>query len=242
MITTIGEIVRGDATVFPPYLYEAYRSTVRRAPHMPLVEVPLTVSELSAPTQRVGVVTAEDADLTRNAGTGGEALGQRIIVTGRVLDDAGAPVAGALLEIWHANAAGRYIHKRDDWPGPLDPNFLGIGRCLTNQNGDYRFLTIRPGAYPWGNHENAWRPAHIHFSVLGPSWHQRLVTQMYFPDDALLPLDPVFSSVPEAARGSLIATYAHDVTQPFWALGWRWDIVLAGPSATFFEAREREAA
>jgi protocatechuate 3,4-dioxygenase, beta subunit len=242
VITTIGEIVRGDATVFPPYLYEAYRSTILRAPRLPLVEVPLTASELAAPRYDVGVVTAEDADLTRNSGTGGEASGQRIIVTGRVIDVNGEPVDGALLEVWQANAAGRYIHKRDDWPAPLDPHFLGIGRCLTSSTGDYRFLTVRPGAYPWGNHHNAWRPAHIHFSVLAPSWHQRLVTQMYFPDDPLLGLDPIFNAVPEAARSRLVADYAHDVTEPHWALGWRWDIVLAGPGATVFEARERTRA
>jgi protocatechuate 3,4-dioxygenase beta subunit len=239
MITTIGEIVRGDATVFPPYLYEAYRSTIRRAPHLPLVEVPLTVSELAAPKLEVGLVTEDDADLTRNAGTGGEAIGQRIIVTGRVMDEEGSPAAGTLLEVWQANAAGRYIHKRDDWPGPLDPNFLGIGRCLTNAAGEYRFLTVRPGAYPWSNHENAWRPAHIHFSVLAPSWHQRLVTQMYFQDDPLLATDPIFNSVPERARSRLIAAYAHDVTESHWALGWRWDIVLGGSSATAFETRGR---
>ena len=135
VITTIGEIVRGDAAVFPPYLYEAYRSTIRRAPHAPLVEVPLTLSELTGPRHAISPVTPDDADLTRNAGTGGEAIGQRIIVTGRVLDDDGAPVVGALLEVWQANAAGRYIHQRDDWPGPLDPNFLGIGRCLTTDDG-----------------------------------------------------------------------------------------------------------
>ena len=242
MITTIGEIVRGDAAVFPPYLYEAYRSTIRRAPRLPLVEVPLTASELMAPTIRAGLVTPEDGDLTRNAGTGGEALGQRIIVTGRVLDEEGRGVGGTLLEVWQANAAGRYIHKKDAWPGPLDPNFLGIGRCLTNGDGEYRFLTIRPGAYPWGNHENAWRPAHIHFSVLGSTWQQRLVTQMYFPDDPLLPFDPILTAVPEGARHRLIARYAHDVTEPQWALGWRWDIVLAGPNAVTFESSERTAA
>jgi protocatechuate 3,4-dioxygenase, beta subunit len=242
VITTIGEIVRGDAAVFPPYLYEAYRSTIRRAPRLPLVDVPLTASELITPRHDTALVTPEDADLTRNAGTGGEALGQRIIVTGRVIDENGVPVDGALLEVWQANAAGRYIHKRDDWPGPLDPHFLGVGRCLTADNGEYRFLTVRPGAYPWGNHHNAWRPAHIHFSVLAPSWHQRLVTQMYFPDDPLLPLDPIFNAVPERARPRLVAAYAHDVTEPHWALGWRWDIVLAGPSATVFETRSQDTA
>jgi protocatechuate 3,4-dioxygenase beta subunit len=181
-------------------------------------------------------VVREDADLTRNAGTGGEALGQRITVTGRVLDDSGAPVPRTLVEIWQANSAGRYIHKHDQWPGPLDPNFLGIGRCFTDATGIYRFLTIRPGAYPWGNHDNAWRPAHIHFSILGPSYASRLVTQMYFAGDPLLPLDPIFSAVPsDDARGRLIAEYAHDVTTAEWALGWRWNIVLGGAAGTPFE-------
>ena len=144
-----------------------------------------------------------------------------------------------LLEIWQANAAGRYVHRNDQWPGPLDPNFLGIGRCLTDASGAYRFLTIRPGAYPWKNHPNAWRPAHIHFSLLGPSWVSRLVTQMYFPDDPLHGIDPIFSSVPEAVRPRLIASYAHDVTEPEWALGWRWDIVLRGPGPLPSRVRRR---
>lgn len=237
MITTIGAIVRGDASVFPPYLYEGYRSTIRRAPTWPLVDVPLTLSELTGPGPAISAVTPEDADLTRNAGTGGEAIGQRIIVTGRVLDEHGTPVPHTLVEVWQANAAGRYIHKNDQSPGPLDPNFLGIGRCRTDAAGTYRFLTIWPGIYPWRNHPNAWRPAHIHFSLLGPSWGARLITQMYFPDDPLLALDPIFNAVPtESARQQLIATYAHDITEPEWALGWRWDIVLGGAGGTPFEA------
>ena len=236
MITTIGAIVRGDEAVFPPYLYDAYRATVRRAPVRALVEVPLTLSELTGPGPVVSTVMPEDADLTTNAGTGGEAIGQRIIVTGRVVDAHGEPVPHALVEIWQANAAGRYIHKRDAWPGPLDPHFLGIGRCRTDAAGGYRFLTIRPGAYPWGNHPNGWRPAHIHFSLLPHSWASRLVTQMYFEDDPLLAFDPIFNSVPTAdARDHLLARYAHDVSQPEWALGWRWDIVIAGPNVTPFE-------
>jgi protocatechuate 3,4-dioxygenase beta subunit len=234
--TTIGAIVRGDRDVFPPYLYAAYRSTILRAPKRPLIEAPLTLSELTGPGPAVSAVTAEDADLTRNAGTGGEALGQRIIVTGRVLDEAGNPAPRTLVEIWQANAAGRYIHRNDRWPGPLDPHFLGIGRCLTDAAGVYRFLTIRPGAYPWKNSPNAWRPAHIHFSLLGPSSSARLVTQMYFPDDPLHALDPILGAVPAGARPRLIAAYAHDVTEPEWALGWRWDIVLGGARATPFEA------
>jgi len=236
MLTTIGDIVRGDREVFPPYLYEAYQSTIRRAPSMPLVDVPLTLSELTGPGPAISAVTPEDADLTRNAGTGGEAIGQRIIVTGRVLDAHGAAVPHALVEIWQANAAGRYVHRRDQWPGPLDPNFLGIGRCHTNAQGEYRFLTIRPGAYPWKNHPNAWRPAHIHFSLFGSSWVTRLVTQMYFQDDPLFFQDPIFNSVStQEARQRLIASYDHDMTEPEWALGWRWDIVLNGPESTPFE-------
>lgn len=236
MITTIGEIVRGDREVFPPYLYDAYRSTVRRSPSLPLIEVPLTLSELTGPGAVLSSVTPEDADLTRNAGTGGEAIGQRIIVTGRVLDEEGQPLPQTLIEIWQANAAGRYIHRRDQWPGPLDPHFLGIGRCLTDGEGRYRFLTVRPGAYPWKNHPNAWRPAHIHFSLFGPAWRARLITQMFFPDDPLHDLDPIFSAVPAASHDRLIAAYDHTITEPEWALGWRWDIVLRGPQATPFEA------
>jgi protocatechuate 3,4-dioxygenase beta subunit len=239
MITTIGEIIRGDREIFPPYLYQAYQSTIRRAPNLPLVDVPLTLSELTGPGPAISAVTPEDADLTRNAGTGGEAIGQRIIVTGRVFDEYGAPVRHTLVEVWQCNAAGRYIHRRDQWPGPLDPNFLGIGRCMTDADGTYRFLTIRPGAYPWKNHPNAWRPAHIHFSLFGPTWTSRLVTQMYFQDDPLFFQDPIFNSIPtEDARRRLIATYDHEATKPEWALGWRWDIVLGGAAATPFEANE----
>jgi protocatechuate 3,4-dioxygenase beta subunit len=242
MQITLGALAKRDLDVFPPYLYEAYQSTRRRAPSRPLIEIPLTLSEITGPGHAVSRVVPEDADLTRNAGSGGEAIGQRIIVTGRVLDEHGAPVPNTLLEIWQANAAGRYAHRNDTWAGPLDPNFLGMGRCLTDDNGVYRFLTIRPGAYPWRNHENAWRPAHIHFSLLGPSLVSRLVTQMYFPDDPLHALDPIFNSVPSAAaRQRLIAWYDHDITQHEWALGWRWDIVLRGPEATPFETPPESA-
>ncbi|MBM4418933.1 MAG: protocatechuate 3,4-dioxygenase subunit beta [Chloroflexi bacterium] len=223
-----------ERDVFPPYLYEAYRSTIRRAPRQPLIEVMATLTEHTGPGPTLSAIVPEDADLTRNAGTGGEAIGQRIIVTGRVFDEAG-PIAGALIEVWQANASGRYWHCNDPWPGALDPHFIGMGRCLTDREGAYRFLTIRPGAYPWRNHPNAWRPAHIHFSLFGNNSRGRLVTQMYFPDDPLLPFDPILSAVPEAARPGLIAAYAHDVTEPEWALGWRWDIHLRGAGATQFE-------
>ncbi len=227
---------RRDAATFPPYLYEAYRSTLLRAPRELLEELPRTLSETTGPGPAVSAVTPEDSDLTCNAGTSGEAVGERIIVTGRILDERGSPVPNALLEIWQANAAGRYIHRIDQHPAPLDPNFLGMGRCLTNAAGEYRFHTIRPGAYPWRNHPNAWRPAHIHLSLFGSSFASRLVTQMYFPGDPLQEMDPIFNSVPTpAARSRLIADYAHDVTKPEWALGFRFDIVLRGPDATPFE-------
>jgi protocatechuate 3,4-dioxygenase beta subunit len=241
--TSIGDIVLGDREVFPPYLYAAYRATMLRSPSIPLLDVPLTLSELTGPGPAVSAVTPEDADLTRNAGGDGEALGQRIIVSGRVLDERGEPVPNTLIEIWQANAAGRYLHRADSWPAPLDPNFLGMGRCRTGPSGDYRFLSIHPGAYPWRNHPNAWRPSHIHFSLFGGSQTARLVTQMYFPGDPLHTLDPILSAVPEAARPRLIAEYAHDLTEPEWALGYRWDIVLDGPEATPFEPpRENGAA
>lgn len=228
-----------DPSTFPPYLYEAYRSTVRRAPQQPLVSLPHTLSEITGPGPAISAASVEDSDLTTNMGTGAEAMGERIIVTGRVLDEDGAALPGTLIEIWQANAAGRYRHRVDQHQAPLDPNFLGFGRCLANHEGLYRFVTIRPGAYPWQNHPNAWRPAHIHFSLFGPAWASRLVTQMYFPGDPLQPLDPIFNSVPtEAARARLVAQYAHDVTQEGYALGFSFDIVLRGAHATPFEPFE----
>ncbi len=228
---------------FPPYLYDAYRATVRRAPKEPLVDVPRTLSELTGPGPAVSAASDEDADLTTNGGTGAPAAGERIIVTGRVVDDDGNLVSNALIEVWQANAAGRYRHRHDQHHAPVDVNFIGFGRCLTDRNGVYRLTTIKPGAYPWQNHENAWRPAHIHFSLFGAALPSRLVTQMYFPGDPLMDLDPIFNSVPTAgARDRLIAKYAHDVTQPNWALGYRWDIVLRGSEATPFESPEHEHA
>jgi len=236
-----------DPSTFPPYLYEAYRATTRRAPKQPLIPLPHTLSEITGPGPALsgalhqtvqGAASAEDSDLTTNMGTGTEAMGERIIVTGRVLDEGGTPLPNTLIEIWQANAAGRYRHRVDQHHAPLDPNFLGYGRCLTNKDGVYRLVTIRPGAYPWQNHPNAWRPAHIHFSLFGSSWVSRLVTQMYFPGDPLQPLDPILNSVPAAARPRLIAQYAHDVTQEGYALGFRFDIVLHGANATPFEPYE----
>ncbi|MBI1792038.1 MAG: protocatechuate 3,4-dioxygenase subunit beta [Acidobacteria bacterium] len=218
----------------PDYLYEPYRSTVRRAPVRPLVFLPHTLSELSGPIYGHHAIAESDSDLTRQHA--GEPLGERIIVTGRVVDDRGRPVPHTLVEIWQTNAAGRYRHAKDNHPAPLDPNFSGAGRALTDAHGIYRFTTIKPGAYPWRNHPNAWRPAHIHFSLFGPAFVTRLITQMYFPGDPLLAHDPVLQSVPdEKARQRLVSGFDIQVTEPEWALGYRFDIVLRGPQATPFE-------
>ena len=222
----------------PPYLHPAYGSTVPRAPSRPLIALPAGMSELSGPVFGHGSVDALDADLTRNAVRDAEPLGERIIVTGRVLDRDGRPVQGALIELWQANSAGRYRHAKDLHDAPLDPNFAGTGRCLTDGDGRYRFTTVRPGAYPWANHHNAWRPSHIHFSLFGRSFVERLVTQMYLPGDPLLPLDPIFNSVPdESGRKRLVAAFDESVTEPSWALGFTFDVVLDGPRHTPFETR-----
>ena len=230
-------VSKRDWRVHPPYLYEPYASTVRRSPRKALVPLEPSLSELTGPAFGADAVQPEDADLTRVPGRDGEAIGQRIYVTGRVLEEEGRPVANALVEVWQANAAGRYFHKVDRHDAPLDPNFTGGGRCITDAHGEYRFTTIHPGAYPWTNHPNAWRPSHIHFSLFGSGLISRLVTQMYFPGDPLLPLDPVLGGVPEEGRPLLVAQYDHDVTVPLVALGYRFDIVLRGRRQTPMESR-----
>ena len=218
----------------PPSLYEPYRATVLRSPRKPLIFLPHTLSEVTGPIYGQDDVVESDHDLTRQHP--GEPLGERIIVTGRVLDSNGRPVPNTLIEIWQANAAGRYAHWIDQHSAPLDPNFTGAGRVLTGEDGSYRFVTIKPGPYPWSNHHNAWRPAHIHFSVFGRAFISRLITQMYFPGDPLFAFDPIFQSVPdEKARQRMIARFDLDVTEPHWATGYRFDIVLRGPEATLFE-------
>jgi protocatechuate 3,4-dioxygenase, beta subunit len=231
------EVSKRDWRIQPPYLHEPYASTVRRAPRRPLVPLQSSLSELTGPAFDADSVLPEDADLTRVPGAAGEAIGQRIYVTGRILEEEGRPVANALVEVWQANAAGRYLHKADQHEAPLDPNFTGGGRCMTNARGEYRFTTIHPGAYPWRNHPNAWRPSHIHFSLFGTAFISRLVTQMYFPGDPLLPLDPVLGGVPEEGRPLLVARYDHEVTEPGIALGYHFDIVLRGKSGTPMETR-----
>jgi protocatechuate 3,4-dioxygenase, beta subunit len=200
------------------------------------VAIPQTLTELSGPVFGYEAIAALDHDLTRQHA--GAPVGQRIVVEGRVLDEAGRPVPHTLIEIWQANAAGRYAHRVDHWDAPLDQNFTGGGRTLTDAEGRYRFVTIRPGAYPWRNHYNAWRPAHIHFSLFGQAFLTRLVTQMYFPGDPLLSLDPIFNSVPDArARERLIAAFDLSLTEPAFALGYRFDLVLRGRDETPMEGR-----
>jgi protocatechuate 3,4-dioxygenase beta subunit len=226
--------LRHEPGTQPDSLYQPYRSTIRRAPSRPLIFLPHTLSEVTGPVYGHGGIADTDGDLTRQHE--GEPLGERIIVTGRVLDSNGRPIPRTLVEIWQANSAGRYVHVKDQHPAPLDPNFTGAGRTLTDENGAYRFTTIKPGAYPWLNHPNAWRPAHIHFSVFGRAFITRLVTQMYFPSDPLLAFDPVYQSVPdEKARQRMISKFDLETTQPQRALGYKFDIVLRGPEATPFE-------
>jgi protocatechuate 3,4-dioxygenase beta subunit len=215
----------------PPYAHADYRSTERRAPSRPLLPWPPGVADPAFPLLGDGRLGPLDHDLTRQHA--GLPLGERITVSGRVVDSDGRPIRNQLVEVWQANAAGRYAHAVDRHPAPLDPNFSGAGRCLTDDDGRYRFVTVKPGAYPWGNHPNAWRPAHIHFSVFGTLLSQRLVTQMYFPGDPLFAFDPILQAVRDrAARERLVATFELDLTEPDWALGYRFDIVLGGRSAT----------
>jgi protocatechuate 3,4-dioxygenase beta subunit len=220
----------------PPLLYPPYKSTIRRAPVRPLIRLPHNFSDFGAPVYGYHEIGDADADLTRQHA--GEPLGERIIVAGRVIDEDGHPVRKTLVEIWQCNAAGRYAHAVDNHPAPLDPNFTGAGRTMTDEEGRYRFVTIKPGAYPWRNHENAWRPAHIHFSLFGASFLSRLVTQMYFPGDPLFGHDPIFQSIRgESARARMVSSFDPSLTQPEWALGYRYDIVLRGPHSTPFEER-----
>ncbi len=226
-----------DPLVQPPALYPDYKSTVLRAPSKPLVLLKKSMAELSGPVFGDINLGPLDNDLTKNSIRNGEPIGERIVVHGTVKDEWGRPIPHALIEVWQANACGRYVHKVDQHNAPLDPNFLGTGRCLTDAEGNYRFYTIKPGAYPWGNHHNAWRPNHIHFSVFGMNIGSRLVTQMYFPGDPLLQYDPIFLGVPPAGRELLISQFDLALTEPNFALGYRFDIVLRGSGATPFENR-----
>ena len=221
--------------------YPPYRSSALRHPTKALQPADPEGAELLAPVFGHSDVGPLEADLTIQ--DRGEPIGERMLVTGRVLDGDGRPVRHQLVEIWQANAAGRYVHQRDQHHAPLDPHFTGTGRCLTDADGVYRFVTIKPGPYPWRNHRNAWRPAHIHFSLFGTDFTQRLITQMYFPGDPLFGLDPIYQSITDpAARDRLLATYDHDLSEHEWQLGYRWDIVLTGAHSTPMEHPEEHDA
>jgi protocatechuate 3,4-dioxygenase beta subunit len=218
----------------PPSIFPPYRSTVKRGPLLPPIPMPHTLTEVTGPAgvwdQLMGPARA---DLTRQHQ--GQPLGQRIIVSGQVLDEDRRPVPNTVIEIWQCNSAGRYIHRGDQWDAPLDPNFTGAGHVVTNGEGRYQFVSIRPGAYPWGNHRNAWRPSHIHLSLLGPAFATRLVTQMYFPDDPLIEIDPIANAVPPPIRNRMVSRFDIHTTRPNWALGYLFNIVLRGREATPME-------
>jgi len=223
-----------DRGTQPEYLFPPYASTVKRSPTQPLVILPTTLSEVTGPIFGFDRIMANDFDLTKQHA--GEPIGERIVVSGRVLDANARPVPHTLVEVWQANSAGRYPHPRDQHAAPTDPNFTGAGRTLTDDQGRYRFVTIRPGEYPWRNHYNAWRPAHIHFSIFGPAFATRLVTQMYFPGDPLLDFDPMYTSIPDVrARERLVSTFDWETTIPETALGYRFDIILRGRDETPME-------
>ncbi len=222
----------------PEYLHAPYVSTVKRAPTRPLVAIPQTLSEVTGPHFGKDDIVQGAFDLTKQHA--GEPLGERIVVSGRVLDEDGRPMPHTLVEIWQCNAAGRYLHKRDQHNAPLDPNFTGQGHTMTDEQGRYRFVTIRPGEYPWANHYNAWRPAHIHFSLFGPAFATRIITQMYFPGDPLLPFDPIYNCTADvAARERLISRFDWETTIPQEALGYEFDVILLGRDATPTEEPKR---
>jgi len=237
-VTDLPAYRRPASGTHPPLDVPAYRSTALRHPTQPLLLLPQRLTERTGPVFGDTALAPTDKDLTRQHD--GEPQGQRIVVHGRVLDGDGRPIPGSLIEIWQANAGGRYRHAADSWPSPLDPHFDGVGRTVTDAEGRYDFVTIKPGAYPWGNHDNGWRPAHIHFSLFGLAFTQRLVTQMYFPDDPLFAHDPIFNAVPDkAARARMICALDMDRTVPRWALAFHFDIVLRGREGTPFEEVEQ---
>jgi len=218
----------------PSHNHPPYVSSAERHPKQPLIVIPHTLSEITGPQFTLDELRKSSADLTKHGQ--GEPLGERIVVSGKVTDEDGRPVRRTLVEVWQANAAGRYLHKVDQHDAPLDPNFRGCGHMLTDDDGHYRFVTIKPGAYPWRNHNNAWRPQHIHFSLFGPAFATRIVTQMYFPGDPLLPFDPIYNcTADEEARKRLISSFDWETTIPEISLGYKFDIVLRGRDTTPIE-------
>lgn len=225
-----------DWNQHPPSLYPAYKSTVLRSPTQALVTIPESLMDIGMPVYGEGILAKDDNDMTKNAQINGDPIGERIIIHGKVMDENGNGISNALVEVWQCNSAGRYLHKVDGHDAPLDPNFSGAGRVLTDNNGDYEFYTIKPGAYPWGNHDNAWRPAHIHFSLFGHQFGNRLITQMYFPGDPLFQFDPIFNSIPSHARKLLVSSFHLNSTEPEFALGYEFNIILRGRNQTPFES------
>ena len=230
-VTPLTNVGVGD--VWAPRAFPEYRTTIKRNPGNDLIMVNERLGEITGPVFGEQDLGGLDNDMTLV--NGGEAVGQRILVHGKVTGWDNKPIPNTLIEVWQANAAGRYRHKNDSWPAPLDPHFNGVARCLTDAEGNYSFYTIKPGAYPWGNHHNAWRPAHIHFSLYGRQFGERLVTQMYFPDDPMFFQDPIFNSVPKGERERMISVFDYDQTRENWALGYKFDIVLRGKNSTPFE-------
>jgi protocatechuate 3,4-dioxygenase beta subunit len=234
-IITVPKLTKRDWETHPPMIYTDYKSTRLRGPKSPLIPMDECLMDARLPVYGASNIGELDHDLTKNGCVNGEPIGERIVVYGRVMDEFGTPIPNTLVEVWQANSAGRYIHKMDKHDAPLDPNFSGAGRTLTDENGYYKFYTMKPGAYPWGNHHNAWRPNHIHFSLFGTQFEQRLVTQMYFPGDPLFEFDPIFNGVPKDARQLLVSTFKLEITEPSFALGYEFNIVLRGRYQTPFE-------
>jgi protocatechuate 3,4-dioxygenase beta subunit len=225
-----------ESAAQPRARFDAFKSSITRAPTKPAVKIPQTLTEVTGPSVPGvwdGLMGRALTDLTRQYT--GQAMGERIIVSGRVLDENERPVPNTMIELVQANACGRYAHNYDQHDAPLDPNFTGVGRAVTDDQGRYRFVTVKPAAYPWANGANTWRPAHLHFSLVGPSFATRLVTQMYFPGDPLFPLDAIVQSVPAWARERLVCRFDPATTEPYWALGYLFDFVLRGRNATPME-------
>ncbi len=231
----MSNITKRDWDIHPPLIYNDYKSTLLRGPKKPLITIDEGLMDDNLPVYGDDIISQYDNDLTKNGTSNGEPIGERIVVSGQVTDDKGRPIPNTLIEIWQANSAGRYIHDLDQHDAPLDPNFFGAGRTLTDKNGYYKFYTIKPGAYPWGNHHNAWRPNHIHFSLFGTHFETRLVTQMYFPGDPLFQFDPIFQGIPKHAQSLLVSDFKLELTEPNFALGYEFNIVLRGQNATPFE-------
>ncbi|MGF6860320.1 protocatechuate 3,4-dioxygenase beta subunit [Rhodobacteraceae bacterium MBR-64] len=233
-----GPLVGRDRFWQPPAYTPGYKTSMTRAPSRPLVALGSTLSEETGPVFGRDMLGEKDNNLIENF-TGQQAVGERIVVHGRLIDQSGRPVPDALIEVWQANAGGRYRHKKDGYLAPLDPNFGGCGRTVTDAQGRYEFLTVRPGAYPWPNGVNDWRPMHIHFGLFGSGFGQRLITQMYFEGDPLIARCPIIKVIPsQEAIDSLIAPLDMDASMPMDALAYKFDIVLRGRRQTYFENRK----